>query len=135
MTTAFPDTEALLIGWLSEQMPDVWVTTDLPEELERVLPVLQVVRIGGGKHQYPWSLGGPLHDNPTCDLDAYGRDREHAADLIQRACTLLPLLRNNTAGGGVITDVVENVGPSWRPDYNPRVRRFGATYEFTIRPA
>lgn len=130
-----PDVEALLIAWLAEQLPEAWVTTDLPEDLEQVLPVLQVVRIGGSKQQYPWSHGGPLHDNATCDLDAYGRTREHAADLMLRACTLLPLLRNNTSQGGVVTEVIENVGPSWRPDYNPRVRRFGATYQFTIRPA
>lgn len=135
MTTfAFPDAEALLIQWLAEQLPRVRVVATLPDELERRLPVVQVTRVGGAAQTQPWSPGGPLHDRPSYDLDAYAATRETAADLARSVCSLLPELRGNTTSGAVITDVTANVGPSWRPDYNPRVARFGATYDITLRP-
>lgn len=131
----FPDAEALLIQWLAARV-SAWVCTDLPAELEQHLPVLQVTRIGGAGAHKPFTAGGHLLDGPTCDLDAFAGTREDAADLCRRACGLLGELRGDvTADGGVVVDVTENVGPSWRPDYNPRVRRFGATYQFLIRPA
>lgn len=131
---AFADAEALLIQWLAEQLPRVRVVATLPEEVERRLPVLQVTRIGGAAQTQPWSAGGPLHDRPSYDLDAYASTREQAADLARSVCTLVPEMRGVATGGAVVTDVTPNVGPAWRPDYNPRVARFGATYDITLRP-
>lgn len=136
MTTfAFADAEALLIGWLSEQMPTVRIMARLPDELDAAVPLVQVQRVGGRAQTQPWSPGGPLHDRVSYDLDGFATTREQAADLMRRVCTLLGELRGNTTGGAVITEVVPNVGPAWRPDYNPRIARFGATYEVVLRPA
>lgn len=135
MTTfAFPDAEALLIQWLTQQLPHARVVATLPSEMERHLPVVQVTRLGGRTQTQPWSAGGPLHDHPSYDLDAYAGTREDAADVARSVCTLLGEMRGVSTGGAVITEVTPNVGPAWRPDYNPRVARFGATYEITLRP-
>lgn len=131
---AFPDAEALLIGWFSGQLSGVRCVATLPAELESRLPVLQVVRVGGAAQTQPWSPGGPLHERIAVDLDAYAGTRADAADVARTACTRLGELRGVSTGGAVITEVIANTGPAWRPDYNPHVARFGATYEVVLRP-
>lgn len=131
----FTDVDALLIGWLARQLPTVRVVATLPGELERHVPVVQVARVGGRAETYPWSPSGPLHDRAAVDVDAYADSRAAAMDLAGRCSQLLPTLRGLVLDTAVATDVVENVAPTWRPDYNPRVARVGATYEATFRPA
>lgn len=124
----FPDAELLIGVWLRAALPGNRVVTDLPANFEQVLPVVQVTRIGGARTQQ-------VLDNPRIDLDCFAATREAAADLARQVEALLPTARGVTASGGVVGWVGVEVGASWRPDFNPRVRRYGLTAQLVIRPA
>ncbi|MBA3907826.1 MAG: hypothetical protein H0X35_14245 [Pseudonocardiales bacterium] len=103
--------------------------SELPANLETVLPLVQVVRSGGAVNV------ALVQDRPRLDIDVYAADRGTAKDLARQIQGLLPTMRNVTTGGAVVGDVAEESGPSYRPDYNPNVRRIGMTYRCTLRPA
>lgn len=123
-----PDVELMLTGWLRAELAGPRVVTDLPGNLEEVLPVVQVTRIGGPRLQVTL-------DNPRVDLDVFAGTRTAAADLARRVESLLPAMRGVTASGGVVGRVVVETGASWRPDFNPRVRRYGMTVSLIVRRA
>lgn len=125
----FPSTERLIRGWLVPRLAGPRVVTDLPADLASAVPLVQVTRIGGG-------VSVPLVlEDPRVDFDAYAATRGAADDLSRRVQALLPTMRGESTGGGVVALVVVEVGASWRPDPNPDVRRFGITASFSIRPA
>ncbi len=125
----FPDAELLLIG-LIRAMDATWrVVTDLPANMEAVLPVIQVTRIGGSTRY------AALLDRPRMDIDVYASTRLAAATAARKIQSKMPTVRGITASGGVMTEVAEELGVSWRPDRNENVRRMGLIYNFTIRPA
>ncbi len=125
----FPDAELVVASWLRTQVVARVVTSELPADLEDQLPLVQVVRIGG-------STLVPLRlDNPRLDVDCYASNRTGVSALARRVAAILPTMRGTTSGGGVVVSVAVETGPSYRPDFNPRVRRSGALYAFTIRPA
>lgn len=129
VSRTFPDSEALLAGWLREQLPAVRVVAQLPANVEDHVPLLWVARIGG-----PALIPG-IVDRPRIDVDAFDATYEQAADLALAVQALMPTMRGVTTGGGVVCGVDEETGPARRPEYNPQVRRLGATYVLTIRPA
>lgn len=124
----FPDAELLLRAFLTANT-DARVVTDLPATLEAQLPVVQVTRIGGSVDTRF------ILDRPVLDIDVYAASREAAATLAREIQALIYSMPNQTVGGGVVADVSEVSGPSWRPDWNAKVRRFGMTYDIAVRPA
>jgi hypothetical protein len=125
----FPDVELLLTWWLRAQLPGVRVVAELPANVESHIPLLWVTRIGGR------ALVTGLVDQPRVDVDAFARSYQAAAELAVTVQSLIPTMRGVTTGGGVVAYAAEEIGPNRRPEYNPHVRRFGATYVLTIRPA
>lgn len=125
----WPDVERVLLGWLRPQLTGVTVLTDLPANLEARLPLLQIVRVGGGR-DFSWRL-----DVARVDIDAYAATRTAAADLAGQVRTLLGTLPNVQTGGALVVRVAEETGPSWRPELNPNLRRFGMTLRVVLRPA
>lgn len=129
-----PDVELLLTGWLRTALIVGPATTGprvvrrLPGNLEQVLPVVQVTRIGGGRTQQ-------MLDRPRVDVDVFALSDEAASDLARRVEALLPSLRGVTTGGGTVGWVGIETGASWKPDWNERVRRYGLTGTFVIRAA
>jgi len=123
-----PDAELLLGGWLRTALPGRRVVTELPADLEAVLPAVLVTRIGGGRTQH-------VLDNPRLDVDCFASTRELAIDLARQVESLIPTLRGVTTGGGTVGWVGVEVGASWRPDWNMRIRRYGLTVLLTIRAA
>lgn len=121
-----PDVELMLTGWLRTALPGRRVVRRLPGNLELVLPVVQVTRIGGGRSQQ-------VLDRPRLDLDYYALTDEAASDGARLVESLLPTLRGVTTGGGTVGHVAIEVGASWRPDWNERVRRYGLTAVLTVR--
>jgi hypothetical protein len=123
-----PDVEAMLTGWLRTELAGPKVVTDLPGNLEDVLPVVQVIRIGGGRVNR-------FLIRPRIDVDCFAATREQAADLANQVEHLLAaVLRGVAVTGGVFGDVDIEAGASWRPDPNPRTRRYGVTASITVRP-
>jgi len=125
----WPNVELVLLDWLRPQLPGVRVLTDLPADLEQQLPVVQVTRVGGGR-DFSYRL-----DTARVDIDCYAATRTAAAGLAGQLRTLVALLTNTETGGAVVVRVFEETGPSWRPETNPNVRRFGLTLRVVLRPA
>lgn len=125
---AFAGVEALLIGWTSAQL-SVRCLTDLPADLQAVVPVVQIVRIGG-----------PSDDNlssfqaATVSVDCFAADRAAATTLAQQVDDAWrKVLPGTTTGGAVVGKVRTLSGASWRPWNDTAVRRFGASYQVWVR--
>lgn len=134
MTAAPPDVESLLVAWLSAALAPIPVATDLPDDLGEP-DVLQVVQVNALPTQgEPPAWNGPvLLYRPVVDLDFYAATRTEALDLALRTLGLLPDLRGHVSPYGRVSDVTPPPTPSVRPDFNDRVRRYGAAVSFTLR--
>ena len=118
----FPDIEQLLAAYLNDVL-DERVLTDLPSNLDQILPVVRVTKVSG-------SDDGFKLDRPVVDLDVFAKDRAAAFSLARRVQALLLFeLPTVTCPGGVVTAVTTIVGPRWLPDPNTALRRVGATYQ------
>lgn len=122
----FPDVEVLLVAYLNDQTGRR-ALTDLPADLEEILPVEQVT---GG----PGNDDGFRLDAATVDVDSWAADRSAAAANAEQVRGLLLDLRGQrlTGGGsvtGVVTGAVTLTRPHWVPDPNPGLRRYTASYQ------
>lgn len=124
-----PDAEELLVAFLAEQFPaPVTVVTELYMGFEEDMPLLRVARIGGAQVR-PLIL-----DGPRMDIDVYHRTRAGASQLAREVAAIMPTAKGREFAGGLVTSVQEEIGPSWRPEYNPQLYHFGCTYVLTVRP-
>jgi hypothetical protein len=126
----FSGAEALLINYLHGALA-VRCLTDLPNDLQAQVPVVQVVRIGG-----PSSDNDRRLEAATMSIDCFAADRGAATALalqVDRAMrdalpgTYVP------SANAVVTKVRTLTGASWRPWDDLSVRRFGATYQVWIK--
>lgn len=118
----FPDIEQLLVAYLDEVL-DERTLTDLPADLDQILPVVRLTRVSGADDDYKL-------DRPIVDVDVYAKDRAGAFGLARRVQALLRFeLPTVICPGGVVTAVSTIVGPRWLPDANTNLRRVQATYE------
>ena len=120
----YPDIEALLVTYL-KSATGRRVVTDLPGDLETLLPLIQVVRTP--------SPAGYRLDRPLVDVSVWGAkaQRSQVSNLSQQVLDLvvddLPGTRRPT---GVVTAATVEVAPNWRPDPNPNLCRYLASYRF-----
>jgi hypothetical protein len=120
----FPDIEQLLVEYLTSVTTER-VLTDLPANLDEILPVVRLTRVSGADDDYKL-------DRPIVDVDVFASDRAGAFALARRVQALLRFeLPTVTCPGGVVTNVSTIVGPRWLPDTNTNLRRVQATYELT----
>lgn len=123
-----PDAEELAVAFLTEEFPAAQVVTELYMGFEDELPVIRVSRIGG-------AMARPLVlDAPRIDVDVYAGTRLDASLLCRQVAARWWTAKGREFAGGLVTSVAEEVGPSWRPDFNPQLYHFGCTYVLTIRP-
>lgn len=119
----YPDIEQLLVAYL-EDVLDERVLTDLPSNVDQILPVVRMTRVSGDDDGFKL-------DRPIVDIDAYAADRAGAFSLARRVQALLLFeLPTVVCPGGVVTAVDTIVGPRWLPDTNTSLRRVQATYQF-----
>lgn len=123
-----PDAEEVLVTYLADLFPDAQVVTELYMGFEEEVPVVRVARIGGAQVR-PLVL-----DGPRMDVDVYHRTRADASLLARRIAAAIPAMQGQAFAGGLVTSTAEEIGPSWRPEYNPQLYHFGATFVLTIRP-
>lgn len=119
-----PDVELALTTWVRDTC-DTRAVTDLPADLADVLPVVQVVAVGGS--------GDRFSGRPRVDIDVYAATYEDARDLAAEVHDALVLLRG-TLGTLVVRDVRVDTLPSRRPYDNPALRHVGASYSISVRP-
>lgn len=110
--------EPLLLSWLATAFPGVRTCTETPANLADVLPVLQVVGIGGtGDHL--------RFDSPRADVDVYGATRSAARDLAEQvADSILTDMPGQMVAGVFVLSTQEFMAPTWTPYDDTNLRRF-----------
>lgn len=127
---AFGNVETLLRSWAVPLFAGTRVVSELPADLETVVPVLQIVRSGGDDPRTFMAT-----DRAVVDVDAWAATRTAACALGESA-----RLRFRRDLPGVVVDgfaftwVTTQVAPRWQPDPNLNVRRYTATYEIGFHP-
>jgi hypothetical protein len=116
MTTppsAFPDVEAMVVDVLTADagLATATVAVSPPVGFDGTQQVVLVSRVGGA-----WT--GDLHvDQPLIELEVYGPSKATAHGLANAARRALLAMIGNTYGTATVTDVAEQDGPRWLPDY------------------
>lgn len=124
--TGYVDIEQVLGVWLTAQTGARSVT-ELPANLQDVLPVNEIHRIGGSEHTR-------TIDVALVDVTTYAASYGDAASLALQVRGLLRMnLPGTTVAGGVVLRVDSNVPPVWQTYADPMLRRFGATYAITVQ--
>lgn len=124
----WPDIEIELVAWLTARLGGVRHCTDLPANLEEILPVNQVQRVGGDDDSFRL-------DRPLFTVDTYASTRAAASLLARQTRNELVLnLRGVTTTAAVFGRVSTVSAPAWRPYENPALKRMGATYELFFHP-
>ncbi|MFF3333237.1 hypothetical protein ACFYWX_27415 [Streptomyces sp. NPDC002888] len=111
--SAFPDVEALVVDILEADsaLSTVLVSVDAPDGFDGRTAAVLVNRRGGA-----WI--GELHvDQPLIELEVYGPTKEVAHTLANAARRALLAAAGNRYGRNQITEVEEQDGPRWLPDY------------------
>lgn len=120
----FADVEALAVAYLKPLL-GVRVTTDVPGNLEQILPLVRVVRGPG--------TDDGLNDAPLLDVECFAATRGALWDVTEQTRDALHQLSGNTVNGRLIDSVTTAAGPT-RLDYeNPAVHRSVASYRLTLR--
>ena len=111
--SAFPDVEALVVDILEADsaLSTALVTVDPPSDFNGTTAAVLVNRRGGA-----WI--GELHvDQPLIELEVYGPTKQAAHVLANSARRALMAAAGNRYGTNLITEVEEQDGPRWLPDY------------------
>jgi hypothetical protein len=116
-------------AWLAARPGGGRVSTEAPANLNDVLPYIQVARIGGRERDYVLDTA-----SVAFDVFAASRPAARALAVALRNAVLLELAGSVT-GGAFITKTRTLSAPAWRPWNNTTVRRFGAVYDITLKPA
>lgn len=121
----YVDAERILVTWLGAQC-SCRVVTELPADLEKRVPLIQIERTGGSDTR-------PGLDFVALEVDAYGPDRGSAYALAESARYALRFeLPGQQINGAVFTEVQTVAAPAYRPYDNTGLRRFGASYRLVL---
>lgn len=103
------------------------VCVDTPSGLETQLPLVAVVRYGGGDHT------SPVVDRATVELATFHSTRNDASNLARRAHSLMRTVLPGQQVAGVTVNRVQTVTvPVHRPYDNPAVFRYVADYRLFV---
>ncbi|WP_320784709.1 hypothetical protein [Streptomyces sp. CRN 30] len=111
--SAFIEVERLVVEILEDDpgLATALVAVEPPADFDGTAAAVLVNRRGGA-----WV--GELHvDEPLIELEVYGPDKATAHTLANTGRRALLAAAGRTFGTNVITDVVEQDGPRWMPDY------------------
>ena len=129
----YPSVPEMMVSVLAAQFPTARVCTELPGNLESVLPVLQVNRFGGS--------GDVLTmDRAYIDVDVWAATLGAAETLGSQVQTWMMLYLAGhrvvaAAGAGVFAKCAMQTGMVQRPSGNPDVKRVGAAFTVHVHSA
>jgi hypothetical protein len=122
----WPDTERVVVAWLTLQLPDVPVQTEVDDELADSLPLLQVQMVPGGAND-------GLDEENLVDVTIYASDRASMWTTARRAQAAMLRLSTQTVAGATVDWVSVDNGAGEVPYSNPAIRRAVGTYRITTR--
>jgi hypothetical protein len=126
----YPSVPELLVAVIGAQFPAVRVCTELPMNLEQVLPCVQVTRFSGGDSVITM-------DHAIVDIDVWHSTLGGAEILASQLRSWMRLYLAGkratvTSGTGTFARVYTQSGFYQRPSANPDVRRVGGVMEFWV---
>ncbi|MFF5261366.1 hypothetical protein ACFY4C_20680 [Actinomadura viridis] len=119
---AYPDIEKLLVAYY-KAATTYRTVTELPANLEQVVPIIQVSRVPSG--------AGYRLDRPVVDVSVWmlKTQRDACSELARHIAGLTEQdLPGPRRPQGVVTSAAVDVAPYWLPDPNPNLCRYLATY-------
>ncbi|MER6078587.1 hypothetical protein ACFY6U_30750 [Streptomyces sp. NPDC013157] len=110
---SFPDVEAMIVDVLDDdpRLSGATVAVQAPTGFDGTTPAVFVNRRGGA-----W-VGERHVDQPLIELEVYGPTKQAAHVLANDARQILLSMANNRYGTNLVTEVEEQDGPRWLPDY------------------
>ncbi|QOC55710.1 tail terminator [Gordonia phage Archimedes] len=116
---------ALLTGWT--------IDTKVPADIPTVrLPLATLTEQPGSESFKPWNHStGPLSEIASIDIDLFGSS---VLELKQTARAVSRMLYSMVSKSNRITEVYCPATFAVRPDWNDRISRVGAEFDFTFRP-
>lgn len=116
--------ELLLVPWLKARIT-ARVGTETPDDLEQVLPFVQVQRFVGPS--------GVFFDHPMVELNVFAASKADADSLAREVDWLiLHELPGTTYGRSTVSRTQSMSAPAWRDYLNDNLRRFQASYALTL---
>ncbi|MEU6872391.1 hypothetical protein [Streptomyces sp. NPDC046751] len=121
------DIELAVITGLRPHLPGVRVVDELPDQVEKVLPVVQVRVVGGADDQ--------VTDTATVDVQCFAATRGGMWQLTEQTRTAMhALTATHVPGQAAVIDAVTTAArPAEVPYGNPALRRAVATYTVATR--
>ncbi|MEU9381246.1 hypothetical protein AB0D38_09725 [Streptomyces sp. NPDC048279] len=110
---SFPDIEAMIVDVLDDdsRLSGATVAVQAPAGFDGTTPAVFVNRRGGA-----WA--GERHvDQPLIELEVYGPTKQAAHVLANDARQILLSMADHRYGTNLVTEVEEQDGPRWLPDY------------------
>lgn len=119
------DVEAVLAPWLEARF-GVFSAAETPADTEDTLPVIRVERVAGAD--------GRFSQTPAVAVDVFAATADEARSLASEVREALVFLAGPVPGA-VIRSIRCTSGPTRQPWANESIRRRGATYVVSLRPA
>ncbi|MET9086246.1 hypothetical protein ABZX77_30965 [Streptomyces sp. NPDC004237] len=110
---SFPDVEAMIVDVLDDdaRLSGATVAVQAPTGFDGTTAAVFVNRRGGA-----W-VGERHVDQPLIELEVYGPTKQAAHVLANDARQILLSMAANRYGTNLVTEVEEQDGPRWLPDY------------------
>jgi hypothetical protein len=118
--------EALLVPWLASTM-DIRVTTEIPDDLQAVLPLARVIATGGAS-----SADNPRFRVPRVSVDWFADGYGAAADLALAGDSAMRKLAGVTIGAVTVTQVETVSLPAWVPYADTNLRHFVSAFQLHL---
>jgi hypothetical protein len=117
----------LLVAAIPPLMPGVRVGTRTPADLQKVVPFVRVVELGGPSDTNVADLKALL-----LDVDFFDVDEPHAEALGISFEKALHSLAGTSTGGAAVLRVITNTNPSYRPWDDTNVARKGSNFQVWV---
>ena len=118
---------------LVELLPGWTIGTSVPADIPAVrIPLVTLTEQPGAESHKPWNQQtGPMLEIASFDIDLFGNS---VSELKQTARIVSRVLYSLVNKSNRITEVYCPATFAARPDWNDRISRVGAEFDFTYRP-
>jgi hypothetical protein len=118
--------EGLVVPWLTQTL-DLRVVTELPDNLELVVPLVRVTAIGGGADP-----NNRRFRSPRISVDSFATGYGPAGDLAEDVDRAMHKLAGESVGGYTVTRVDTSSLPAWVPYVDTKIRHFVSAFQLFV---